>query len=101
MTSPTVRVIVVNYKSRKYLERCLQALLAQTYEHFEVVLVDNGSGEESLAPLLPRDQRFSLLELPDNVGFAAGNNIGAKGSSARWIATLNPDAFPAADWLER
>jgi GT2 family glycosyltransferase len=94
-------VIVVNYNSRRYLGRCLQALAEQTFRDFDVVVVDNGSREESVAMLLPDDPRYQMIELPTNLGFAAANNRGAEGCTAPWIATLNPDAFPEPDWLER
>jgi len=36
-------IIVVNWNGKRYLEECLHALLAQTYSHYEIILVDNGS----------------------------------------------------------
>ena len=100
-STPTIRVIVVNYNSEAYLGRCLAALAQQTLPDFEVVVVDNASSGEGISRLLPADARFRAICLAANVGFAAANNRGAEGCEARWIATLNPDAFPDPDWLER
>lgn len=99
-----VRVVVVNYNGGGYLARCLAALRAQTYADFDVVVVDNGSSDGSLEALagdLPDDRRIRLLRLGANLGFAAANNRGAAGAAGRWIATLNPDAFPEPAWLAR
>lgn len=98
---PAIRVVVVNYKSETYLARCLAALVVQTFQDFEVVVVDNASSGAEITRLLPADPRFRAIQLATNVGFAAANNRGAENCQARWIATLNPDAFPEPDWLER
>lgn len=97
---PLVRVIIVNYNGGAWLRRAVDGLLAQTFTAFEAVVVDNASSDGSL-DTLPQDARLSVLRLTDNVGFAAANNRGAAGAQGRWIAALNPDAVPEADWLER
>jgi GT2 family glycosyltransferase len=96
-----VRVVVVSYNSGPHLARCLAALAAQTRADFEAMVVDNGSSDGSLAAAVPDDPRFSLMALGTNLGFAAANNRGAAGAATAWLATLNPDAFPAPDWLEQ
>ncbi|MDP6952452.1 MAG: glycosyltransferase family 2 protein [Alphaproteobacteria bacterium] len=99
--SPQVRVIVVNHNGGADLRRCLEALSAQTMTEFEVIVVDNASSDGSAVCVKDADGRFTLLPLSENVGFAAANNRGAEDVNAELIATLNPDAFPQADWLER
>lgn len=99
-TPPRIRVIIVNYNGRAFLPRCFEALAAQTFAAFETVAVDNASTDGSAALALP-DSRFRWLRLDRNLGFAAGNNAGATGFDGEWIVTLNPDAFPQPDWLER
>ncbi|MBV8167017.1 MAG: glycosyltransferase family 2 protein, partial [Alphaproteobacteria bacterium] len=47
------------------------------------------------------DPRITFVALGDNLGFAAGNNRAADGATAPFLATLNPDAEPAPDWLAR
>lgn len=100
MRSPQVRVIVVNYRSGRGLQRCLEALRRQSVADFEAVIVDNASRDGSLEAALPDDPRFSALRLKLNYGFAGANNRGAASASSPWLATLNPDAFPEPDWLE-
>ncbi|MEP4379677.1 MAG: glycosyltransferase family 2 protein [Alphaproteobacteria bacterium] len=101
--SASVTVIIVNFNAGEHLRRCVAALKAQSYTDFSVVLVDNASSDRSLdlaRAEIGDDTRFSISQPQSNLGFAAGNNRGAANTQSRWIATLNPDAFPAADWLE-
>lgn len=99
--APTVTIVIVNYNCRDYLARCLAALSCQTYHHFSVVLVDNASSDSSIKTLEIKDKRVSLIRLEHNIGFAAANNLGAASKPADLIITLNPDAFPAPNWLEK
>ena len=64
-------------------------------------IIDNGSGDDSIAALPKLDTRFAIMELGENTGFAKGNNIAAIKASGEWLALLNPDAFAREDWLEK
>ena len=94
-------VLIVNYNAGEYLARCLKALREQSFEGFEAIVVDNDSRDDSLARCSEHwsDPRIRLEKLASNTGFAAGNNHGARLARGKWIVTLNPDAFPDADWL--
>ena len=101
--SPRVTVLVVNYMAGSYLAECLRHLTLQTMRDFEAIVVDNGSADGSLdlaRAAVAGDTRFTFLAAERNLGFAAGNNRAADAARAPLLATLNPDAFPAADWLE-
>ena len=76
-------------------------MAAQTLTHFECFIVDNASEDGSIKQLKLPDERFRVIELPTNTGFAVGNNHAAKEARGDWIALLNPDAFAAPDWLEQ
>ena len=101
-TSPLISVIIVSWNSAEHLPRCLESLLRQTFQRFEIILIDNGSvdrGTDGLEEKYPKlDLR--LERLAANVGFAASNNIGALRARGKWLALLNTDAFPEPDWLE-
>ena len=91
---------MVNYNGGLHLAKCLDALRRQSMRDFEAVVVDNNSSDGSLDAALPTDdERFSALRLSENLGFAAGNNRGAEGTTTPWIVALNPDAFPEENWL--
>lgn len=101
--NPLVSIIIICWNSREYLPRCLSGLAAQTYRDFEVILIDNGSTDESTAGLLGNYPNINLrLErFEKNQGFAVANNIGARLARGKWLALLNSDAFPEPAWLEQ
>ena len=101
----SVCVVIVNYNGGTMIERCLDALAAQRQQDFEVIVVDNGSNDGSLEALRARPERFAkpprfrLIEAGGNLGFARANNLAIGETEATWIATLNPDAYAAPNWL--
>jgi len=97
--SAFVSVIVVNWNGRHHLELCLPALLAQTYPNFEIIVVDNGSTDESVAFVQAYFPRVRVISLTQNLGFASGNNIGIRASSADYVATVNNDTKVDPNWL--
>jgi len=98
--APEVDVIIVNYNAGTMLRRCVAALAAQDMENFRVFLIDNASSDGSIEALPPLDDRFEVIKLDENTGFAKGNNIGVARGNAPWIALLNPDAYAEPDWLQ-
>lgn len=97
--SASVSIIVVNWNGRHHLELCLSSLLAQTYSNFDVIFVDNGSTDGSVNFVKTTFPTVRLIQLPQNVGFASGNNIGIRASKADYIATLNNDTKVDPNWL--
>jgi N-acetylglucosaminyl-diphospho-decaprenol L-rhamnosyltransferase len=96
---PWVRIVIVNYNASRLLQDCVNALACQSMPSFEVVIVDNASKTHPVADLQLPDARFHILQAGANIGFAAASNLGAGGSTAPWIACLNPDTLPRPDWL--
>ena len=99
--NPAVGVVIVNANAGRYLELALESLEGQTVPPHRVVVVDNASIDGSLDGLADRFPAVELVQLDDNVGFAAANNL-AVGlcTDCEFIAFLNPDAFPEPHWLE-
>lgn len=98
--APLVRILIVNFNSGAYLRRCLRALMLQTMARFEVVIIDNASNDGSL-DIEFDDTRLRVHRLDRNIGFAAANNLAAKGATTPFLSLLNPDAIPRADWLSK
>jgi GT2 family glycosyltransferase len=86
---------------RELLGRCLESLWRQTFSNFEVIVVDNGSVDDSLEFLQSiRERRLKVVSLPVNKGFAGGCNAGITHAAGRYIATLNNDTEADVRWLE-
>jgi hypothetical protein len=92
-------VIVLNWNDRHHLGPCLTALQAQTYRDFEIVLVDNGSTDGSVAFVAERFPAVRIIRNEENVGFTAANNQGLAAAQGRFIATLNNDTVADPGWL--
>ncbi len=98
--SPAISVVIVNWNGLHVLGDCLDALDQQTYNNFEVILVDNASSDGSVEFLREKWPEVQIIELQKNLGFAAANNIAVKHARGDWVALLNNDAFPEPEWLE-
>jgi GT2 family glycosyltransferase len=99
---PLVSVVIVTWNSARYLSSCLNALVAQTFTDFEVVLIDNGSTDGCLDSVENNwpSLRLQVERLGENKGFAVANNLGARLAHGQWLALLNADAFPEPNWLK-
>ena len=75
-----VFIVLVNYNGAEDTEACIRSLQSVPSPDFHVVVVDNGSGEDSLLALraLREELPFTLLEAGENQGFAAGCNAGIR-----------------------
>src|SRR4030088_2974102 len=94
-------VIVVNFNGQHFLENCLEALLEQELgEPFEVLLVDNGSGDDSVAFVRRRFQTIQVIEARINRGFACDKNPGIRAARGHYIVLLNNDTQVRAGWLK-
>jgi len=98
---PTASVIVVNWNGELLLDRCLTSLAAQTYGEREVILVDNGSTDDSVGLVQRKFPEVQIVTLRENRGFAGGNCEGLKAAEGELIALVNNDVRLEAQWLER
>jgi GT2 family glycosyltransferase len=92
-----VSLIVVNYNSGDFLLPCVSSAFSQVDE---VIVVDNASSDDSLAQLeavFLGDPRLKIVRNRDNLGFAAGCNIGVAHSSGGYLLFLNPDCVLELD----
>jgi len=97
----SISVIVVNLNGESFIRRCLDSLLSQTFVDFETIVIDNGSADQSVNIIRSCYTTVRLVSLPDNIGFAAANNMAARQARGDWLALLNSDAFAEPDWLNQ
>jgi GT2 family glycosyltransferase len=103
MTTPTLSVIVTNYRRPDLLMRCLESLrdrCRSTHLQVEVIVVDNGSRDESCRLVRERFPECHLVALERNGGYPAAANAGIRASSAEWVLTLNNDTVVEAEVFE-
>ncbi len=95
----SVTIAIVSFNSGATLGRCLEALAAQTEKNFRVLLIDNASRERPRALAASRPYPVDYREMAENLGFAGAMNVALEACESPLLAALNPDAFPAPEWL--
>ncbi len=102
MTKSTTFVVIPNWNGADMIASCLESLQKQT-EKCQIIVIDNGSTDDSVNLIKKRFPKVTLLEFPDNAGFAGGVNRGiryALEQGAEYIALFNNDAVANKDWLK-
>jgi GT2 family glycosyltransferase len=94
-----VSVIILNWNGKKFLQECLDSLGAQTYRDFEAILVDNGSTDGSVDFVRESFPWVRLVVLPENTGFAGGNNRGLEAAGGEFVVALNNDTRVVPEFL--
>jgi len=90
--SPDVTVVIVNWNTRQLLKDCLASLVERTRGcSYEVIVVDNASGDGSVAMVEATFPSVRLLVNASNLGFAAGCNLGIEKARGRQLLLLNSD----------
>lgn len=101
---PKVAAGIVNYKCAPLTARCLRSLLAQTLPPDQIVVVDNASGDDSLARLEAEfggDTRIRFIANAANVGFGTAQNQAIREMDGEYYLAMNPDAILDEDYIER
>ena len=97
-----ISIIVPVYKAEKYLNRCIDSLLAQTYTDFELILVDDGSPDKSgkiCDDYAAKDSRIKVIH-KENAGVSAARNSGLDASGGKYIMFCDSDDSVEPDFLE-
>ena len=78
MSSINTSIIILNWNGREHLDVCLTSVFKQSYQGYEVILVDNGSTDDSVEYVRNNFPQVKVIECKKNYGFAEGNNIGIR-----------------------
>jgi GT2 family glycosyltransferase len=95
-----VSVIVVTWNGLHVLQDCVAALARQTLPH-ELIVVDNGSHDGTCEWLHLHAPQATIIALPENLGFAGGNNVGLRAATGEYLVLLNNDTIPSPDFLQQ
>lgn len=101
--APEYSLLVIGYRSLRFLKDCLESLLASTGPSFEILFLDNDSPEPEAEWVEAhiRDPRLKCFRSGTNRYFAGGMNFLAKEARGEYLVLLNPDTKAEPDWLER
>ena len=97
MLNPAISIIVPVFNAAQYLQECLDSILSQSFNDFELILIDDGSTDNSLSICQSyerRDSRIKIISGP-NQGVSAARNKGLNVACGEWITFVDPD-----DWVE-
>src|SRR5262249_45898243 len=87
-----LEVVIVSYRCGELLRRCLQSLRDHPPEGgLQVTVVDNASGDGTADVVRSEFPDMRLIELDENVGFSAANNLVLRETTAEYVLVLNPD----------
>jgi succinoglycan biosynthesis protein ExoO len=101
---PVVSVITANHNGARSLPAAIGSVLAQTLKPLELIVVDDGSTDDSaavVAEAADRDRRVRLIVQPRNAGPGAARNRGIEAAQGRYLAILDSDDLMAPDRLKR
>lgn len=102
MNNPKISVIVPVYNAEKWLRRCVDSILAQTYTDFELLLIDDGSKDGSGAicdEYAALDARVRVFHKP-NGGVSSARNLGLDNAKGEWITFCDADDYVYLEWLQ-
>ncbi|MBR5509665.1 MAG: glycosyltransferase family 2 protein [Lachnospiraceae bacterium] len=100
--NPLISIIVPVYKVEKYLERCVESLLSQTYQNLELILVDDGSPDrcpEICDAYAKKDERIRVIH-QNNAGLSGARNAGIDVAKGEYLAFVDSDDYIASDFIQ-
>ena len=99
---PRVSVVVKSFNHEEYIRHCIQSVLNQTFQDFELIVTDDASTDDTVAVVESfADDRIKLERLPHNLGISGAMNAAISRASGEYVAILNSDDWALPDRLER
>ncbi len=99
MSAAKVTVVIPHYNGKEILRRCLLSLKNTNFKDFRIVIVDNGSVDNSLNMVRTEFPEANIVQSKKNLGYAGGCNLGIVSSNSKYIVLLNNDTKVEPDWL--
>ena len=99
-----ISIVVPIYNGENYIEDCVRSILAQTYQDWELILVDNASEDSSLSKckdFAAKDDRIEVLQQHRNMGVSAARNLGIEKTRGEFITFIDIDDWVNPDYLEK
>ena len=96
-----VSLILVTWNSARFLPRCLDGIAQQSFQDVELIAVDNGSADDSVAIVRARFPDAILLKNAANEGFSRAVNQGVTRATGEFVQLVNPDAFLEPEYVAK
>ncbi len=93
-----VTIVTLNFNGWKDTKRLLESIRKLSYKNIEIIVIDNGSKDESVAEL-SKEKDIRFIPLTTNTGFTGGCNLGVKEAKGEYVALINNDAVVEKEWL--
>ncbi len=93
-----ISIIIITFNSKGFIKRCLDSVFSQSYQDFEVIIVDNGSRDGTIDIVKESYPQVMLIENKENLGACRARNQGIEESSGEWVLTLDCDIVLEKDF---
>lgn len=97
-----VSISIVTYNGEKYIKKCIESVLNQSYTNFEIIVIDNNSKDKTRDIVDELSQKYNSIKKifnDKNLGFSGGHNIGIKNATGDYVLCLNQDALLDKNFL--
>ncbi|MFC1897876.1 glycosyltransferase family 2 protein [Chloroflexota bacterium] len=95
----TASILIIIYNGMLHIENCVLSVLNQTFQSFEIILVDNNSTDGSLNYIKNKFPQLTIVACNENLGYGGGINRGLQYATGDYIAPLNQDTEVDKNWL--
>lgn len=102
MSTPVISIIVPVYNAEKYIRRCVNSILTQTFVDFEVLLIDDGSVDDSgriCDEYAIKDSRVRVFH-QNNQGVSTARNVGLENCTGNWVSFIDADDYISPDFFD-
>ena len=92
ITQPLISIIVPVYNCEEYIEKCIDSILHQTYQNFELIVINDGSKDNTLEKLKKyiNKNKITIISIENN-GVSNARNLGIKNSKGDYICFIDSD----------
>jgi len=101
---PKVIILIVNWNGYRDTIECIESIQKVNYHNYQIIIIDNGSINESVREIKKKFPEITLIENKENLGFAEGNNVGIRYAlklGADYVLLLNSDTIVDPEFLKK
>lgn len=101
MKDPKVSIIIPVYNVKKYLKKCIESIVNQTFRDIEIIIINDGSTDGSCKLLAQmKDERIVIIN-KENEGLSSARNVGIEMAKGKYLAFVDSDDWVASEYIEK